>query len=140
MEGKASSITPFSDIRKKDTLNMCNSKDVGKILQKNEQLIWSGELFKINKRKRRQVRRFVLTNTRLFNLGDDKFADSFVAFFKGNKAKRTVWLKDIQFLTYSTTSNEFVLHIPKDYDYRLSSASLRNEFIYYLLCLRENIV
>lgn len=130
----------MEEVQRKDTLNIQTSKDLTKLLKKNEKLYWSGELTKINKRKRRQVRRFVLTDSRFFNLGDDKFMDQMIAFFKGNKSKRSVKLEDISFITYSETGNEFVLHVPKEYDYRLCSAQHRDEFIYFLLQLRERLI
>ena len=63
-------------IRRKDTLGIVKDKSVEKLLKNGEVIIWSGELIKINKRKRRQTRRFVLTNKRFFNLGDEKFLDA----------------------------------------------------------------
>ena len=125
-------------LENRDSLNLMDSKEMKRIIKKGEKLIWSGNLTKINKLKKRQVRRFVLTNEQFCNIGDTKFKDKFISMFTGSKAKRTVALVCIECITYSETSNEWVLHIPKEYDYRLSSASIRNEFIYYLLRLRES--
>lgn len=77
---------------------------------------------KINKREKSQVRRFVLTSLRFINLGDDKFMDNLLGFFSGNKVKRAIAIKDITHITYSEYSNEFVLHVPTQYDYRLRLA------------------
>jgi Unconventional myosin tail, actin- and lipid-binding len=86
-----------------------------------ETFLWSGELTKINKRKKSQVRRFALTNKRFINLGDENFFDSIMSFFSGNAFKRVIPLTEITYVTYSETSSEFILHVPKEYDYRLRS-------------------
>jgi len=80
-------------------------------------------LTKINKRKKSQVRRFALTNKRFINVGDEKLFDSLMSFFSGNIFKRAINLLDIGYVTYSEVSNEFILHVPKEYDYRLRSSN-----------------
>ena len=129
----------LGEMKRRDTLNFNKNKDVKKALKKDEKQVWSGELTKINRAKRRQVRRFFLTNERFFNFGDNKFADNFLAFFRGTKVKRSIYLAHVIFVTYSTTSNEFVMHVPKEYDYRLSSNGSRDDFIWYCLKLRERL-
>jgi len=123
----------------KDTLNLKDDKGLVKALG-SETVIWSGELTKINKRKKSQVRRFLLTSKRFINLGDEKLFDSIMSFFSGNSFKRAIDLSEISYITYSEVSNEFILHVPKEYDYRLRSHNCRDEFIYYLVKLREGVV
>lgn len=53
--------------------------------------------------------------------------------------KRCINLVDINNLTYSTNSTEFVIHIPKEYDYRLTSED-RNDFIWRLLYYRAKLI
>ena len=97
-------------------------KEVG--FQTNpENIIWSGELTKINKRKKSQIRRFILTNKRFINLGDEKLFDSIMSFFSGNIFKRTIGITEITCITYSDISTEFILHVPSEYDYRLRSSN-----------------
>lgn len=87
--------------------------------------MWSGELTKINKRKRYQQRNFVITTNYLVNigtLGSEKLIDSFKGLFT-SQVKRKISLSLIKLITYSEISNEFVLHIPSEYDYRLRSFS-----------------
>lgn len=63
-----------------------------------------------------------------------------MSFFSGNSFKRAIDLAEISYITYSEVSNEFILHVPKEYDYRLRSHNCRDEFIYYLVKLREGAV
>ena len=58
-----------------------------------------------------------------------------MTFFTGTNLKRMIYYEKITHLTYSETSNEFVIHVPSEYDYRIRSSTLRDEFIYYLLQL-----
>lgn len=85
------------------------------------------------------MRRFLLTNKRFINLGDEKFFDAIMSFFSGNSFKRAIKLEDISYITYSEVSNEFILHVPNEYDYRLRSHNYRDDFIYYLVRLREDV-
>jgi len=41
--------------------------------------------------------------------------------FKGVSVKRRIPIRDIAGITSSKTSGEFVIHVPKEYDYRYSS-------------------
>ena len=74
---------------------MSNERDIIRCLNKGEDLLWSGELTKINKSGKRQNRRWIITNDRFFNLGEETFTDNFMAFFRGSKAKRSIHLKDV---------------------------------------------
>lgn len=47
-----------------------------------------------------------------------------MSFFSGNSFKRAIDLSEISFITYSEVSNEFILHVPKEYDYRLRSPNV----------------
>ena len=51
--------------------------------------------------------------------------------------KRIIPILDVTHITYGIENNEFVIHCPKTYDYRLSSSSYRDEFIFFLLATRE---
>lgn len=50
--------------------------------------------------------------------------------------KRKIQLDKIECITYSTTSNNFLIHIPSEYDYFLYSEEW-DEFISLLLLLIE---
>lgn len=58
-----------------------------------------------------------------------------MSLFKGSKIKREVDIRKITHVTYSENSNQFVLHVPSEYDYRLRTLD-RDEFILYLIWLR----
>jgi hypothetical protein len=119
------------DVRK-DT-GLCN------LLNKGEHIFWSQNMFKINIRRRHQERRFILTATRFLNVGDTNFGDKLTSFFKGSELKRAIPLKDITAITVSEPSNQFILHCPKDYDYAIYIPEERNDFLWYLITLREKL-
>lgn len=66
----------------------------------------------------------MLTSKRFINLGDEKLFDSMMSFFSGNSFKRVISLTEIQYITYAELSNELILHVPKEYDYRLRSSEM----------------
>lgn len=116
-------------IEVKDKLNYICNKDFQTVIPKDESLIWSGEALKINLKGKRQMRDFVLTTNRIFNLGKPKNI-LLSMFFK--KVKRSIKIEDITAITYSTISNNFVLHITSEYDYYFCTAD-KDEFIRYVL-------
>lgn len=59
------------------------------------------------------MRVFVITNMAVYNLG------------KGKTLKRRIEISMIDSVTQSSISDEFVLHIPSEYDYRLTAARKR---------------
>lgn len=130
-------------VQVKDSLSLAENKEVNSVLHPDgilladlESVIWSGELIKINRRNTHQVRSIVLTNYKLINMGDDaSLMENIMTFFSGTNIKRQIYYKKITHITYSETSNEFVIHVPSEYDYRFRSSKLRDEFIYYLLSL-----
>ena len=122
------------DLAKIKMSNWCCMKMVGYAHEEN--IIWSGELIKINKRSNHQVRRICLTNYKLINTGDEaSFMENIVTFFTGTNIKRMIYFPKIKHITYSENSNEFILHVPTEYDYRFRSSSLRDEFLFYLIQL-----
>ena len=50
--------------------------------------------------------------------------------------KRSIDLENIESITYSTVSFNFLLHVPSEYDYTLYSEN-RDEFIEFLMLLQE---
>ena len=84
------------------------------------------------------MRNFCLTNLRFLNFGDNRLRAKVVRLFSGSKVKRSIDIKKITHLTYSESSNQFVVHVPSEYDYRLRTLD-RDEFITYLIGLRESL-
>lgn len=116
----------------KDNLNFICHKNYKKVLQPGETLYWSGELLKINKVGKRQVRQFLITSDRFINLGH---SNEYIMNLFTKYIKRSIKIALIEAITYSTLSNNFVLHVPAEYDYHLCSAD-RDDVLIYILALR----
>merc|ERR1719343_1388391 len=98
-----------------DKLSLTQNERVAKFRQKsgygNEQILYSNNVTKINRKGKAQSRTLLITDTAVYNL------------LKQNpgKCKRRIKLEDIGALTLSSTTDEFVIHVPNEYDYRISS-------------------
>ena len=121
-----------------DKLNLTENKSIKKQFPNNYKVIWSGEQEKINKYNKRQNRRFGLTSDKFFNIGDTKWVDWLISWLKWSIFKRIISIKEIKYCTYSDISNHWVLHVPNEYDYELSS-EFRDEFLLELLIAREKL-
>uniref|UniRef100_A0A7S4DVG1 DH domain-containing protein n=1 Tax=Lotharella globosa TaxID=91324 RepID=A0A7S4DVG1_9EUKA len=75
----------------------------------NERVVFADKITKINSRGRRQERLVAITDKAMYNLSD------------WIEVKRRVALEKIQRVTVSTTSTEFVVHVPSEYDYWFDS-------------------
>lgn len=76
---------------------------------------------------------FILTTDRIVNFGNKQ--NLLTACF-GKKHKRIVRFHDIDVITYSKKSNEFICHVPKQFDYYMSSKN-RNQFLSLFLILSD---
>lgn len=81
----------------------------------DEPVMYSDKCFKINGYGAKQDRDLILSTKHIFNL-------------KGPKIRRKIPITDVIAIIKSKADNEFVLHIPNDYDYRFEVES-RDEFI-----------
>ena len=97
-----------------DHLNCARDKEIIKIIKK-EKLLLSINVIKINRREDQQERTLLITDEAIYNL-------------KKKTMKRRMELKIILGLTYSSTSDEFVLHCKteKEYDYHYRSNQRRS--------------
>jgi serum/glucocorticoid-regulated kinase 2 len=77
-------------------------------------------IFKFNDYKKKQERGLLITNKAVYNL-------------KGSDVKRRIDVALIKAISFSKIGTEFVLHVPSEYDYRYSSAELRDRIVYYVL-------
>jgi len=112
-----------------DSLGMRGNNDVVRLLRKHvpegeasEVVIYSNFVIKINKRGKEQRRALLLTDKGIYNLMPKAYGT----------CKRRIALDSIMGITNSTTSEEFVVHIPNEYDYRfkmVSSCSLSILFV-----------
>lgn len=104
---------------KQDHLALASHSSVQKMLAKNgvntpspEEVVFSDFVVKINRKEKKQTRVLLITNKALYNLKPNDF---------GN-CKRRIALDLIGAITLSTSSDEFAVHVPEEYDYRYSSA------------------
>lgn len=100
-----------------DILSLSNNTLVEKMLSKvdasNEEIKFSDFVTKINRKDKEQTRVLLITNCHLYNLMPNNYG----------KMRRQIDLKDICAITTSTKSDEFVIHVPDEYDYRFKSSS-----------------
>lgn len=119
----------MDQISVRDKLKFIEDKDYRDVVPKDESLIWSGTISKINKNQRRQNRNFVITNKSILNLGDKP---GLLSGWFSKKLKRSLRIDGIKAITYSNISNNFIIHVPEEYDYYLSTPD-KDEMIDYLL-------
>lgn len=60
-------------IRVHDNLNVLENPKIMEIFSPSEQLLYSGELLKINKKKHKQKRKIIITTENIYNIRDDNF-------------------------------------------------------------------
>jgi len=103
-----------------DRLNLSSHPDATKMLEKNgdekEFFVYSNEVMKINRKGKKQARTLAITDKAVYNLDKKTF----------KKCKRRIPLRDIVQITVSNSSNEFVLHVPGEYDYIYMSDDKKN--------------
>jgi len=102
-----------------DKLKMKDNADCRKMLDlheesKNEKesVVYSNQVIKINRRGKEQLRTLLVTTKAVYNCMPKKVSN----------CKRRIPIEEIASITLSTVSDEFVLHIPRDYDYRFKSS------------------
>lgn len=116
-----------------DKVNFICDKHYQKVMGKDENLFWSGESFKINKRGKRQNRVFLLTNKRVINVGK---RGNIITNIFSRLIRRQFKIQDIEAVTFSKISNNFVLHVPKEYDYYMCTPD-KDEIIEFILKIQE---
>ena len=92
-----------------DNLSYANDKEIKDII-KDEQLLLSTNIIKINQYNMSQDRTFLITSAAIYNL-------------KKKDLKRRIVLKDVRGITISSLTDEFVLHgMELEYDYDFVSS------------------
>lgn len=71
-------------------------------------MVFSDFVIKINRKEKEQTRVILLTDKAVYNLLPSSYG----------KCKRRIKLENIAAVTASSISDEFVLHVPDEYDYR----------------------
>merc|ERR1712113_828158 len=84
---------------------------MGDNFPEQERVVLSVKLVKMGKRGKEQNRILLLTDKALYNLKPKEI----------RKCQRRIDLEKIVSVTISTTSQEFAIHIPEEYDYRYKS-------------------
>jgi len=101
---------------KADRLSLASNSDVAKMLKKNgtgvETVVFSDFVIKINKREKEQTRVILITNKATYNLKPNNYGS----------CQRRIAHTNLVAITASKISDEFVIHIPDEYDYRFKSA------------------
>lgn len=100
-----------------DRLGLSRDAKVAKLLaslnkQGPEKVTFSDMVVKINRKGKEQTRCVLVTDKALYNLKANNFG----------KCQRRIALEKIVSVTLSTVSEEFVLHVPEEYDYHFKSA------------------
>ena len=107
---------------KKDYLNFSARPET----VNNEKVLFSSLIRKFNDVGRIQERTLVITDIALYNL-------------QSANLKRRVTIENIEAITISKISSEFVVHVFKEFDYRYTSYEKRNEIIEIILNLILNV-
>ena len=98
----------------------------------DENIELSTKIFKINKRERHQERIFLLTDKAIYNIKPGKDKDPIIK-IKNNKivCQRRIDLCKLVSITISSSSKQFTINIPSEYDYRYEAFDLshRKEII-----------
>lgn len=90
-------------------------KDDGLDSYKTESILISCNLYKFNRKNKRQHRSILVTTKHFYNL-DLKYIRLI-----SSPLKRKIEIKKIQGVIISTMSSEFTIMVPDEYDYRYSS-------------------
>ena len=114
-----------------DHLGLTNNKKALKALSANsatrETVLWSQKVTKINRKGKGQMRALLVTNRSILNLMPDNYS----------KCNRCIRIKQLHHISTSAASQEFVLHIADEYDYRFKTP-LYNDAVprLHLQCLQ----
>ncbi len=117
----------------KDNLNILSNKKITSMIPSSEQLLWSGCLSKINMKGKRQIRDFIITSEKVYNLGNQ---NSFIEKIFCRTLRRQFKVEDITGVTYSLISNNFIFHITSEYDYYLSTPD-KDFILLYILNIQK---
>jgi serum/glucocorticoid-regulated kinase 2 len=100
-----------------DHLSLGSMQEVRKMMSKNggsshEKVLFSDLLVKINKKEKEQTRVLLITDKALYNMKPNKYSS----------CQRRIALDIIDSVSISSVSNEFVVHVGEEYDYRFKGA------------------
>ena len=93
-----------------------------------ETVVFSDSFIKINRKDKQQDRAMLVTTKAVYNCKSSNLS----------KCKRRIALTSIEGITQSTVSDEFVLHVPSEYDYRFMGPR-KSEAIEWIQTARERL-
>ena len=96
-----------------DYLNLGSKSRVLSFLSQSERIVYSNTVVKLNKRGKPQERVLMLTTAAVYNLSTTGLGSY--------EMQRKIPLFFLSSITVSSVSDEFILHVPREYDYRLIS-------------------
>lgn len=79
--------------------------------KREESVVFSSIVTKVNRKNKEQNRALMITTLALYNLKPNDFG----------VCKRRILIENVAAITISTSSDEFVIHVPDEYDYRFKS-------------------
>jgi len=104
-----------------DRLNLATNQSCVKMLTKlgenwpeEEKVKLSQILIKINRKGKEQSRVMLITDKAIYNLMPKDYS----------KCRRRIRLENVASVTTSSSSNEFAIHVPEEYDYRFKAENL----------------
>merc|ERR1719367_802557 len=107
-----------------DTLGLASNGNCKKMLQKlgenwpeAEKVQLSLSLIKINRKGKEQQRVMLITDKAIYNLMPRDLS----------KCRRRIRLENVASVTFSTSTQEFAIHVPEEYDYRFKATSKANK-------------
>lgn len=99
-----------------DILSLKNNPLVNKMLAKvqceGDEIKFSDFVTKINRKDKEQTRVLLITDKHIYNLMPNNYG----------KMRRQIALKEVLAISSSTQCDEFVVHVPEEYDYRFKSS------------------
>jgi len=104
------------------------AKMMAKLGGAGEKVLYTLKVVKVNKRGKSQTRALLITEKALYNLLPTDYS----------KCKRRIPIESITAITTSKASDEFVIHVPDEYDYRFVSDK-RDEIVNVLQKLHKSI-
>ena len=106
----------MENIDEPDKLNIQETEVYESLLSTNDEpVMYSDKCNKINAHGQTAERDLILTTKHIYNLS-------------GLKIRRKLAISSVKAIIKSSYNSQFILHIPKDYDYRFETDS-RDEFI-----------